>query len=60
MLKNQIKKTIIDFSKKNVIFRKFIRKTLYLNRKINYLKYYYKYKVDEKMIFFEVFNGRNY
>ena len=60
MLKNQIKKTIIDFSKKNVIFRKIIRKTLYLKGKINYLKYYNKYKVDDKMILFEVFNGRNY
>lgn len=60
MLKKKIKKLITDISKKNVIFRKIVRKSLYLKRKINYLKYYYKYKVDDKMILFEAYNGRNY
>lgn len=60
MLKKEIKKIIIDFSKKNLVFRKFVRKTLYIKRKLKYLKYYYKYKVDDKMIFFEAYDGRNY
>ena len=57
---NKIKKIIVDISKKNVIFRKIIRKMLYIKNKIKYLKYYYKYKVDDKLILFEVYNGRNY
>ena len=60
MLKKEIKKIITDFSKKNLVFRKFVRKTLYIKRKLKYLKYYYKYKVDDKMIFFEAYDGRNY
>ena len=57
---NKIKKMIVDFSKKNIIFRKIIRKMLYIKNKTKYLKYYYKYKVDDKLILFEVYNGRNY
>ena len=59
-LKKKIKRRATDFSKKNIVFRKIFRKTLYIKRKLKYLKYYYRYKVDNKMIFFEVFNGRNY
>ena len=57
---NKIKKMIVDISKKNIIFRKIIRKMLYIKNKIKYLRYYYKYKVDDKLILFEVYNGRNY
>ena len=57
---NKIKKMIVDFSKKNIFFRKIIRKMLYIKNKTKYLKYYYKYKVDDKLILFEVYNGRNY
>ena len=60
MSKKEIKKIITDFSKKNIVFRKIVRKTLYIKRKLKYLKYYYKYKVDDKMIFFEAYDGRNY
>ena len=57
---NKIKKMIVDISKKNIIFRNIIRKMLYIKNKIKYLRYYYKYKVDDKLILFEVYNGRNY
>ena len=60
MLKKEVKKIAVDYSKKNIIFRKLIRKILYLKRKINYLKYYYKYKIDDKIILFESYNGNNY
>ncbi len=57
---NKIKKMIVDISKKNIIFRNIIRKMLYIKNKIKYLRYYYKYKVDDKLILFEVYNGRSY
>ena len=60
MVKKQIKKIATDISKKNILFRKTFRKLIYFKRKIKYLKYYYKYDVDDKMIFFEAYNGRNY
>ena len=60
MVKKQIKKIATDISKKNILFRKTFRELIYFKRKIKYLKYYYKYDVDDKMIFFEAYNGRNY
>lgn len=60
MGKKQLKKIATDISKKNILFRKTFRKLIYFKRKIKYLKYYYKYDVDDKMIFFEAYNGRNY
>lgn len=59
-MKNKIKKIVLDLSKKNVPFRKLIRKIVYVKRKIHYKLYYLKYKVDDKTILFEVFGGRNY
>ncbi len=55
-----LKRKIVDLAKKNLIFRKIIRKMLYFRNKIKYLFYYYKYKVDDKIIFFEAYNGNNY
>lgn len=56
----KIKTMIIDLSKKNVVFRKMIRSLRLFLKKLNYLKYKLKYKVDDKTIFFEVYDGRNY
>lgn len=56
----KIKKTIIDFCKKNVLFRKIVRGTNLKLKKFRYLKYKLRYKVNTKMVFFEVFDGRNY
>ena len=59
-MKDKIKKIVIDFSKKNIAFRKIIRKLVLIRRKIFYHKFYRKYNVDDKTILFEVFGGRNY
>lgn len=59
-MKDKIKKIVLDISKKNVCFRKIIRKLIYAKRKCTYMLYYYRYKVDEKVILFETFGGRNY
>ena len=56
----KIKAMIIDICKKNVVFRKMIRFFRLFFKKLNYLKYKSKYKVDDKTIFFEVYDGRNY
>lgn len=56
----KIKKIIIDFCKKSVFFRKIVRSLRLFFKKAMYLKYKLKYKVDDKTIFFEVYDGRNY
>lgn len=56
----KIKAMIIELSKKNVVFRKIVRSLKIFLTKLNYLKYKLKYKVDDKKIFFEVYDGRNY
>lgn len=55
-----IKKLIIDLAKKNVFFRKLLRKAKNVQGNMSYHKYYKKYKVDDKTIIFETFNGRTY
>lgn len=57
---NKIKKVVVDLSKKNVTFRKIVRTLRLLLKKMKYLKYKLQYKIDDKMIFFEVFDGRGY
>lgn len=56
----KIKAMVIDFCKKNVVFRKMVRSLRLFFKKLNYLKYKLMYKVDDKTIFFEVYDGRNY
>jgi len=59
-MKNAIKVKVIEYSKKNVLFRKIVRNLRYIKNSISYRKFYYTNKVNEKMILFEVFGGRNY
>lgn len=59
MLK-KIRKILVDLAKKNVLFRKFLRKAKNIQGSASYHKYYKKYKVDDKTILFETFNGRTY
>jgi CDP-glycerol glycerophosphotransferase len=56
----KIKKILVDFAKKNIVFRKILRTIRRVEKNLNYQRYYYRYKVNDKMIFFETFNGRNY
>lgn len=56
----KIKKVLIDLAKKNVFLRKILRKAKNITGDMSYKKYYKKYKVDDKTILFETFNGRTY
>ena len=56
----KLKVLIINISKKNKLFRKLVRKTNMILKKIKYLYYYVRYNIDEKTILFEAFGGRNY
>lgn len=56
----KIKVILLDLSKKNKSFRKLLRGTRNTLKKMQYLPYKLKYKMDDKTILFEAFNGRNY
>ena len=60
MNKKKLKAKIMNYCKKNIFFRKMVRNLIYIKRSLNYRKYYYGNKVDDKTILFEVFGGRNY
>lgn len=60
MLKEKIKKILIDISKKNVFARRIIRGTVYLKRYIFFKINSLGVKVNEKTIIFGCFNGRSY
>lgn len=55
----KIKNFLIDLSKKNTLFRKILRKTLYIKNYIIRFKYRFE-KVDDNLIIFESYMGRNY
>ncbi len=60
MIKDNIRKRVIDISKKNIAVRKILRKILYVSKKI-----YFKFntigiKIDENTVIFGCFNGRSY
>ena len=59
-IKNKIKTVGVDLAKKSKTIRKIMRKTVSIKRKNSYKKYYDKYKVNDKVILFETFGGRNY
>jgi len=59
-IKNKIKTVGVDLAKKNKTIRKIMRKAVSVKRKNSYKKYYEKYEVNDKVILFEVFGGRNY
>jgi len=56
----KVKKILFYIKNKNIVFRKLLRFTKRTKEKLGYQKYYRKYKVDNKTVFFETFNGRNY
>lgn len=55
-----IKALVIKYAKKNVTFRKITRFLSVNLSKFLYLKYYLFNKIDDKLILFESFGGRNY
>lgn len=58
-MKRKIKKILMDFSKKFILFRKTLRSILYLKNSIKSLRYRLM-KIDEKLVVFESYMGRSY
>ena len=58
-LTKKIKTVVVNISKKNILFRKFIRNINHKVKTNNYKKYL-KNPINSQMILFEAFNGRNY
>ncbi len=56
----KIKVFLLNISKKSVFIRKILRSAKSNVGKVKYFKYKYRYKIDDKMVFFEVYGGRNY
>lgn len=56
----KIKVLIINFCKKHVFFRKFLRKMKLFAGNLKYSFYYVLFSIDNKMIFFESFNGNSF
>lgn len=60
MIKDNIRKNIVDIAKKNTTIRKLLRKVLNIKEKV-YFKINTKgIKIDEKTVVFGCFNGRSY
>ena len=55
-----IRKVIVNISKKNILFRKILRKILYITNIFCFKISTIGIKCDEKTIIFCSFNGRNY
>ena len=56
----KMKKMLVDISKRNILFRKMCRNINLVIKKIRYIWYKIKYKMDDETILFEAFGGRNY
>ncbi len=54
------KKIAGDVAKKSKFLRKIMRKGMAMERSSRYKKFYNKYEVDDHLILFEAFGGRNY
>ena len=55
----KMKKMLVDISKRNILFRKMCRNINLVIKKIRYIWYKIKYKMDDETILFEAFGGRN-
>lgn len=56
----KLRTIIVNISKKNKLFRKLARAINLLLKKIKYSYYKLFYKINDKVILFEAFGGRNY
>ncbi len=59
-MKKKIKAVLTNIAKKNLIFRKIFRGTLYVYKYVRYKFRGIGKKIDEKMVFFSSFNGKYY
>ena len=57
---SKLRNFLVDICKKNKTIRKIARKLYQANNEQQYKKFYKKYDVDDKIILFEAFGGRNY
>ncbi|MBQ4031372.1 MAG: CDP-glycerol glycerophosphotransferase family protein [Bacilli bacterium] len=57
---SKLRNFLVDICKKNKTIRKIARKLYQANNEQQYKKFYKKYDVDDKVILFEAFGGRNY
>ena len=55
----KLKVMVINLSKKNELFRKILRKMVFVKNRLRYLRYYFK-PVAPKRVLFESFMGRKY
>ncbi len=58
--KNKIKNILIEYAKKNIFFRKLLRKARYIFGSLYYFIYYLFNKTDEYLVIFEAYLGRSY
>ena len=56
----KLRAILVSIAKKNVIFRKFLRKTYHSLNKLKYMFYILFNKLDNKTILFEVYGGSGY
>ena len=59
-MKKKIKTLFMNIAKKNLVFRKIIRRALYIIRYVRYKVRGIGQKVDDKLILFSTFNGKSY
>lgn len=59
-MKKKIKTLLMNIAKKNLVFRKIIRRALYIIRYVRYKVRGFGQKVDDKLILFSTFNGKSY
>ncbi len=57
---NKVRQYTVDVIRKSVLLRELATSTRTKLLKANYMKFYRKYKVDDKLCVFEAFNGRKY
>lgn len=57
---NTLKIKLINASKKNVLFRKFVRKTIYIKRLLFFKINTFGIKINEKTVIFFAFKGKSY
>ena len=57
---NKLKVLAMNISKKNKIFRKIARKSMYVLKRTKYVLTGINKKIDDKTIVFSCFNGKSY
>ena len=59
-MKKKIKKLMVNFARNHNFLRERVTAFITFYQKRKYMKFYRKYKVDNKLVVFEAFNGRKY